>query len=595
MREDVAVNIRDASISYKIIGGIIIPIICFLLFSILINNFMIGFQVRRLFEEMTPLFETQLEKMENEVREILLSQVDENRTNFLKSYNNEMENLATAIAETALPMAEVFDYEAINDLIKSRLAQNQNIALIRIFPDKNLTNAIEAGAVPEDPLTIFREARTDYGYVKVELLAHKEILQEVYQREKTRVDNISRKLGSTKKSISDNLLTHGLVLKREILAKNNINAIIFYILIVGLLVFGLFFFLRKSLVAPLALVVAGLKNIAKGEGDLTARLEVKSKDEIGELATSFNIFIEKLQNIIREIVSNISTMNASSHELCVVSGEMSSAANDVAQSSNKAASASEEMNLNMEMVAAATEQTSNNVGQVAAATEEMTDTVNEIAANCEQARRITGAAVQQSRGTTERMSDFGRSAQEITDITETISEISEQTNLLALNATIEAARAGEAGKGFAVVANEIKELAKKTTEATAEIKKKIETIQGNTSTTVTEIGEFAGVINNVDEIISSIATAIEQQSTKTKEIALNIFQSSEGLQEVNQKVNQSVVATRNIAKDISEVNKKNSEISNSSVHVDKSAEKISYLAEHIMQLVGNFKVEKYEL
>jgi methyl-accepting chemotaxis protein len=113
-------------------------------------------------------------------------------------------------------------------------------------------------------------------------------------------------------------------------------------------------------------------------------------------------------------------------------------------------------------------------------------------------------------------------------VVETITEISEQVNLLALNATIEAARAGEAGKGFAVVANEIKELAKQTSAATLEIKEKIQNIQGSTDGTVKGINEISEVIRSVNEIVGTIATAVEEQSAATKEIASNIAQASRG-------------------------------------------------------------------
>ncbi len=119
-------------------------------------------------------------------------------------------------------------------------------------------------------------------------------------------------------------------------------------------------------------------------------------------------------------------------------------------------------------------------------------------------------AVDKTNSTFKRMAELGSAGQEISKVTETITEISEQTNLLALNATIEAARAGEAGKGFAVVANEIKGLAKQTAEATLEIRQRIDAIQSSTSTTITEMEQINTVINDVNSIVTTIASAVEQ-------------------------------------------------------------------------------------
>jgi methyl-accepting chemotaxis protein len=120
--------------------------------------------------------------------------------------------------------------------------------------------------------------------------------------------------------------------------------------------------------------------------------------------------------------------------------------------------------------AAAMEESATNVTMVTTSSEEMSATIGEIAQNAEKARTISDQAVSKATDTSGQMDGLGRAAQGIGKVVETITEISEQVNLLALNATIEAARAGEAGKGFAVVANEIKELAKQTSEATLEIK-----------------------------------------------------------------------------------------------------------------------------
>ena len=202
-----------------------------------------------------------------------------------------------------------------------------------------------------------------------------------------------------------------------------------------LLLIPVSFAFAGSLAKPILSVVQGLRDVAEGEGDLTSRLEVKSRDEMGELARCFNTFMDKLQAMIRNIAGNAETLSKSSSELSELSQQMSDGAEQMSSRANTVASSGEEMSANMDSVAAAMEQASTNVSMVATSAEEMTSTINEIAQNSEKARTITGEAVSRAQGASSKVDELGIAAQDIGKVTETINEISEQTNLLALNAT----------------------------------------------------------------------------------------------------------------------------------------------------------------
>jgi methyl-accepting chemotaxis protein len=188
------------------------------------------------------------------------------------------------------------------------------------------------------------------------------------------------------------------------------------------------------------------------------------------------------------------------------------------------------------------------------------------------------------------MQKLGQAAQEIGNVTETITNISAQTNLLALNATIEAARAGTAGKGFAVVANEIKELAKQTAEATKDIKARIAGIQGSTGSAIGDIDQITTVIREVGVIVSSIAAAIEEQATVTKDVAGNIAQASEGVREANERVSQTAEVSKSIARDIAGVNTAVTDIRQGGEQVQAAAAELSKLAEQLGAQVAQFKL-----
>lgn len=368
------------------------------------------------------------------------------------------------------------------------------------------------------------------------------------------------------------------------------SQIIAFVLVVCFLILTIFFTLKFIVITRLQDITGNLRDIAEGEGDLTKRLAVKSKDEIGELCSWFNLFVEKIQTIIKDVSVGSQELDGASKSLADLAEYLKQ---DAAQTSRKAGNvsvSSEGMSDNMNSVAAAMEEAATNINMVASAAEEMNVTICQISENTLQALKITVNAVSQTESASSQVDELGRAAVGIGKVLETISEISEQVNLLALNATIEAARAGEAGKGFAVVANEIKALAKQTAEATGEIKQKIEGIQDSTQGTVSHIEQIAKVVDEVNSIVSTIATSIEEQSAATREIASNVAQASEGITEVNENVAQSNLSVRAISQEIGEVTQAANKISDNSKMVSTSAEKLSNLSNQLNLMVRRFKI-----
>jgi len=300
---------------------------------------------------------------------------------------------------------------------------------------------------------------------------------------------------------------------------------------------------------------------AAAKGDLTRDVPVKGSDAIGQMGEGLGKFFGDLRHSIGGIGQTATTLSSAAEELTAVSQQMSANAEETATQAN--------------VVSAASEQVSKNVQTVATGTEEMGASIREIAKNVNEAAKVATTAVKMAESTNETVGKLGESSAEIGKVIKVITSIAQQTNLLALNATIEAARAGEAGKGFAVVANEVKELAKQTAKATEDISQKIDAIQTDTKGAVHAIGQISGIINQINEISGTIATAVEEQTATTNEMARNVSEAAKGSSE--------------IAGNITGVAKAAQDTTVGASDTQKAAKELSRMAGDLQKLVSSFK------
>lgn len=386
---------------------------------------------------------------------------------------------------------------------------------------------------------------------------------------------------------------------------NVIKVVLFTTLLIILVVVLFSIYVSKVITKPINLTNQMLKDIAEGEGDLTKKLDIYTKEELGTLASWFNLFINKIREIVGTVQNNAETLAASSEELAAATEHANESIDNIAKEImmitdglqnnasiiEEATASIEEMTSGAMIVSQEAEEASVNSKNALVSAEDGVKKIKEMVKSMETVK-------QSSAGIYGRMVELKESSGKISAIAGLITEISEQTNLLAFNAAIEAARAGESGKGFSVVAGEVKKLAEESRNSADEIVQLIRAIEEKIEITYTSMKteqelvtgsvmkaeetdmEFKSILKLIDETndkIQNISSAAKQQSLVAKEMA-------KAMDEISNSTQQSASSSLQISSNIEEQVSTFEEIG-------ASVEELSNIAQGLKEQTNRFKTK----
>lgn len=393
----------------------------------------------------------------------------------------------------------------------------------------------------------------------------------------------------------------------------------FFIIVMSViaLIFIVFNIFIAQIANPLRDMAKALRQTSI-DWDLTRRLNIGRRDEIGVVAASVNEFFENIRGVIEKMRANSATIAGASEELSRVSGQLAGGSEQTVGQSRAVVGTMGSMVSNINAMASGAEAASRSVNGVAGAAESMRENmstidgaikdmgarIGQILGNAEDVHKIAADADEMATAATEAMRKLSAASQEIGKFTDVIKDIARKTNLLALNATVEAARAGEAGKGFTVVAGEIKQLANQSASNANDITHRIESIQSGTANAAFVIGEVAGILAQINTSVEGIAAHVREQAKASSDIADNIAQAnsnasriadvigdvSKSASGVSENASEAAKGVGDVSDNVSEMYKAAQDGASGAERVNKKADDLEKVADEFRDMVGRFKV-----
>ena len=343
-----------------------------------------------------------------------------------------------------------------------------------------------------------------------------------------------------------------------------------------LLLIALGYWIARGIMKSLKQVVDRIRDIAEGEGDLTARVDLNTKDELGELAGWVDTFLAQIHDMVK-IISSSST-------------EVAAAATEIAATAEQMSSSAEEQSAQLEQITAAVEEMSATATEVANQSNSAVNASEESGKNAISGGEVVTGAIGKINeidasvnSSKDLILSLGEKSGQIGQVVEVINDIADQTNLLALNAAIEAARAGEAGRGFAVVADEVRALSERTAKATQEVSDSIGEIQDFTEKAV------EGIKEGSERVVEGVQKA--QEAGVSLE---SILESSESVKSsvssISAAAEEQAAATQQVSHSIGLINSAIAQSKDGSNQAAEASTQLSYRAEELRSMVGRFKI-----
>ncbi len=337
-----------------------------------------------------------------------------------------------------------------------------------------------------------------------------------------------------------------------------------------------FWFVNSSVSLPLNHLALNLAQIAEGEGDLTRRLRIEHRDEIGKTSEIFNTFMNKIQSVVADVKSSAEQVMATAHQLTSAAAELTSSSDQQTEATVAMAAAIEQITVSIATVS----DNAGNAHNLALAAGQLSG---------EGATRVRNAIDEMGKisasvgGSTQMIRELDGKSAEISNIVNVIKEIADQTNLLALNAAIEAARAGEQGRGFAVVADEVRKLAERTTVSTQEIAKMIDAIQQGTQSSVQGMDLSSRQVQDGMRMAEESGDSMEHIEASTDKVRDAVDEISSALREQSQAANQ-------LAQEVEKIAQKSEKNGFLAKQSSGAARHLEEQAQTLKQAVDRFKV-----